>query len=307
MLLSLIAILVLLVVAFYSVWVVVTGHVSGPESPELHLPGRALMAMIALVALGAAYAVYRLPDSQTDWISAAAPATLSPPPETRSSTAAASEAATAQSVKDDAVAVTTVGTAASTASGPGKDEARNEAEQEDISGSAALHETEVRQPLSERGVAAAIAPAMPTAPRYTAATAKSPPAAAVPQQVAIAAAPPKGVSRRLSSRHAPLTLHIQNTLGRDQQYEQLTLSIEGLAVAEIAVDEQRTVVAVAVPLPRPGLLHYRLEGVSDEGGSRPLLGEGCIRVRDGSRFAVRRRPGSQKVFLETAAGPARAG
>ena len=58
MLLSLISVLVLLVIAFFALWVGVVGRVSSNEGPELSIPGRALVFVIALVAFGAAYAVY---------------------------------------------------------------------------------------------------------------------------------------------------------------------------------------------------------------------------------------------------------
>ena len=99
-------------------------------------------------------------------------------------------------------------------------------------------------------------------------------------------------------------LHVQNTLGPTQARERLTLSIEGRPVADLAVDSRRPGVEVSVPLPRGGLLHYRLEGASDDGGATTLVGEGCIRVQDDAHFDVRRRQGSQKVFLEASAGSA---
>jgi len=110
--------------------------------------------------------------------------------------------------------------------------------------------------------------------------------------------PGKAAPRRARRTAGPITLRVQNTLGRDQEYEQMHLAIEGMTVAGFDVDPDRPGVTVAIPLPRAGLVNYRLEGYSLGREAGALHGEGCIRVREGSRFAVRRQPGSNRVFLE---------
>ncbi len=97
-----------------------------------------------------------------------------------------------------------------------------------------------------------------------------------------------------------MLLTVYNDLGADQEYEQLNLRIEGKTVAVIEVDRSQPAVQVDVPLPRPGLLHYELEGLALAGGTRRLVGRGCITVRGDARFAVKRRGGSNRVYLQSA-------
>lgn len=99
-----------------------------------------------------------------------------------------------------------------------------------------------------------------------------------------------------------LTIHIRDELGERQTRERLHLMIEGKRVASFTVDEDQPGIRLPVPLPRPGLLHYRLEGEARGEGRTYLVGEGCIEALDGARFEVRRHPGSRRVFLESSSG-----
>lgn len=103
--------------------------------------------------------------------------------------------------------------------------------------------------------------------------------------------------------YAPLTILIHNQLGAVQQSERLALLIEGKRVASFEITEAAPSIALPIRLPRPGLLHYRIEGESMQGRRLGLQGEGCIRAVDGARFQVRRRNSdSRQVFLETVNG-----
>ena len=318
MLLSLISVLVLLVIGFYALWVAATGRVSGPESPELHVPGRGLVLVVGLVALGAAFSIYRQPDTQSQWNASAPPSTPAPAASAvqtaEEDEVAQTEAVMAESIVDDTAAaeasaapseVATVTEPAATPE-PAKEEvaaATAAAPDSGLSSTAAQLEAEARAPRRERVTAPTESKLVETAsaaviatPRATTPAPRSTPPTRrneTPRQT-----PPRSARNRARESYGPLTLHVHNRLGRDQRYEQLTLSIEGLAVADFDVDTQRPEVSVAVALPRPGLLYYRLEGFSDGRKTGELRGQGCIHVRDGSRFTVRRQPGSDQVFLE---------
>jgi len=325
MLLSLISVLVLLVIAFYAVWIGATGRVGGNEGAELTVGGRALVIGFALVAFGAAYAVYSHPRSEGLLAASSVPATPSNPPESRGLKVAET---TILDPGVDADATPAAGRDAASESGAGKVTAEAVAESqageaapakvpvaaaspvvaseeaEGLSAGAALLEAQAlrsRRPLPETAPVVASPASKTSAPLPSAATTRL---AAVdqPTPARVSKPAPRSSTRSGSGRtrvaSAPLTLHVHNALGASQQREQLTLSIEGLAVADIEVDGSRPAVSVAVPLPRPGLLHYRLRGLSEGDDTLQLAGEGCIRVRDGARFVVRRKEGSRKVFLE---------
>jgi len=299
MLLSLISVLVLLVIAFFALWVGVVGRVSSNEGPELSIPGRALVFVIALVAFGAAYAVYQHPVDQSGVVvqTPVAVATPSTPPDSRGEPVVESEeavstellmapepGATADEAEPELPTDEPVAVAARTpsASPVAVDERRDDA----LSPSAAALETRALQPgrriASDETVFAEA------------------PARTIAETVAAGKADSEVIGPAKRSRRYPLLLHVQNQLGPDQEREQLTLRIEGKTVARIAVDDDNPRTSVAVPLPRPGLLHYRLEGFSEASGKTELLGHGCIKVRDGSRYAVRRAADGRRVFLEAA-------
>ena len=302
MLLSLISVLVLLVIAFYALWVGTTGRVNGNDGPELSLTGRVVVFGVALVAFGVAYAIYSQPQYETEAV-ATAPATPSTPPESRGGSVAetndeseevkpapanSSDSITAR--KPDATDIADAALPTKTAEERPAVATESAEDDQGLSAGAALLEAQARQPRRQ--------PSVPfeamddTTPRVVSTSAAS----SVRADSLPAAKPVKRATSR--TRRNPLLLHVHNRLGRDQLSEQLTLIIEGKPVADIAVDGSNPAVAVTVPLPRPGLLHYRLEGVSEQDGTTRLVGEGCIRVRDGARFAVRRKDGSQKVYLE---------
>lgn len=309
MLLSLISVLILLVIGFYAFWLGIVGRVAANQGPELSIAGRAVVLGIGVLALGIAYTVYSRSDTSSfSEVASSPPAMPSNPPESRGSepaaapaeTAAAEEAAPAPASSEtapDSETPAETETAEKTAAEP---EPLPESESKGLSAAAARMEAEALRP--RRSSMAAAEPVAEPAVR------ESVPATTVVtvEKRAVGEAAPRSKNTRSTSTRStsgrrggqPLLLHVHNSLGRDQAREQLTLSIEGLAVADIEVDGSRPSVAVAVPLPRPGLLHYRLEGVSEDGGTTLLRGEGCIRVKDGARFAVRRQAGSRKVFLE---------
>lgn len=290
MLLSLISVLVLLVIAFYALWVGTMGRVSGNEGPELSLTGRVVVFGVALVAFGVAYAIYSQPKYEVETV-ATAPATPSTPPESRGGTVAETaderdEPApinSSDSAPARAAAIVPKEPVAAVATEPVYDD-------QGLSAGAALLEAQARQP--RRAAEAPFQAQDDTPSQVKAATVAEPLRTDAPRATKPMT---RGTTR---TQRNPLLLHVHNRLGRDQLSEQLTLIIEGKPVADIAVDGSRPAVAVTVPLPRPGLLHYRLEGVAEQDGTTRLVGEGCIRVRDGARFAVRRKDGSQKVYLE---------
>lgn len=303
MLLLLISIVVLIATGFYALSVSATGRITPGEGSELSVGSRAVALGVAFIAFGASYLIYSHQKQQDPGapLSTAQVSNTSNPPESRN-TMAEAPAADASGDEDSATEAPDEEPAPQTAAKPqalDEPEAEPAAEDDTLSASALALEAQKAAPRR------AITPAMAAAPvAEETQTAAAEPAPPRPAEAAAArkSAPERNTrntSRSLRRESAPLLLHVHNRLGRNQSREQLTLSIEGLPVADIEVDDSRPSVAVAVPLPRPGLLHYRLEGVSEDDGTTRLVGEGCIRVRDGARFAVRRKDGSQKVFLET--------
>jgi len=247
------------------------------------------------VAFGAAYAVYQHPVDQSGVVvqTPVAAATPSTPPDSRGQPVVESDeavstellmaperGAAADEAEPEAPADQPVAVAAKTpsASPVAVDETADDA----LSPSAAALENRAQQPSTRIASDEAV---------FAEAPAKTTAAAKADTEVL-------GPAKR--SRRYPLLLHVQNQLGPDQEREQLTLRIEGKTVARIAVDDDNPKTSVAVPLPRPGLLHYRLEGFSESSGKTELLGHGCIKVRDGSRYAVRRAADGRRVFLEAA-------
>ena len=325
MLLSLISVLALLVVGFYAFWLAFVGRVAN-EGPELSIVGRAVVLGIGVLALGIAYWVYSNPKAGSFSELASVPQAMSSnPPESRGS----EPAAVPPEAPPEAVAAVEETPASASSQAEPNAEPKVEPKAEEVPtpvAKAAEPEQPVESESNGLSAAAARLEAEALRPRRAAMAATEPvaepaeresmPTTVVVAQKRVAAEPlPRSKSTRSASitrststnrRGQPLLLHVHNSLGRDQAREQLTLSIEGLAVADIEVDGSRPSVAVAVPLPRPGLLHYRLEGVSEEDGTTVLRGEGCIRVKDGARFAVRRQAGSRKVFLEQQASRGRA-
>lgn len=321
MLWPLIVVLVLLAVGFYALSIGVTGRVSVGEGPELTAPARLLTVVIALIAFVAAYLVYQRPrDELSDADQVAAMPSI--PPATRGSEPVPppAEPVAAQEPDEEAEPAAEVPAEREMAA---EDEAEEQPEpatkvsaaaaDPSLSTAAAALEERARQRRSRRAAAPV---AMPVAEpmdevqeEEVAAVAEPRAASAKPRQTAAASTREPAAPRRKAAvaprrvvRGGPLLLHVSNALGRDQQREQLTLLIEGKVVAEIEVDDYRPDAAVAIELPRPGLLHYRLEGVSENQRSTRLVGEGCIRVNDGSRYVVRRKDGSRRVFLEAATG-----
>ena len=332
MLTSLAAVLGLLAVGFYTLSVAATGRAGAGEGTALTARTRALVLLLSLGSLGGAYLLYQRPLQPEAAMENApgSPVTAADLP-TRAEQPAESVAADeleqaptieptatpvaeAESLVLDAESMDDPQPERSTAIPPPPREAP---EQEQLSSAALALEnarqpapqTAALQPVEQIPAAAATAvsvvkptvqelPLVAATPRRQTAP---PPALAKPakktkprtdEPIRSTPAPPK------PAKAMPVMLHVQNTLGPAQTREQLTLSIEGRTVADLAVDLRRPGVEVSVPLPRAGLLHYRLEGVTDDGMGTTLVGEGCIRVQDEARFDVRRHPGSQKVFLE---------
>ncbi|ROH86457.1 hypothetical protein ED208_15585 [Stagnimonas aquatica] len=145
--------------------------------------------------------------------------------------------------------------------------------------------------------ASAPAPAVKMTPAAPASAPRAAPKAAAP---VVARSRSPGVA---PLGYAPLTILVQNQLGAVQQSERLALLIEGKRVASFEITEAAPSISLPIRLPRPGLLHYRIEGESIQGQRIGLQGEGCIRVVEGARFQVRRRGSdSRQVFLETVNG-----
>lgn len=295
MLLSLISVLVLLVIAFFALWVGVIGRVSSSEGPELSVAGRALAFVIAIVAFGVAFAVYQHPVDQSAVVAqprqpAVAAAMPSTPPESRGEPVIEPE---------DAISTELV-----MAPEPGAEQPE-EPEQSEAPAAAAPAPAAAPDLVSEAGddalsPSAAALENRASAPRAAALSALAPAAEQSPMEPAQSGtgAMTEVIGPAKRTRRYPLLLHVHNQLGPDQQQEQLTLRIEGKTVARIGVDANSPKAAVAIALPRPGRLHYRLEGFSLASGRTELLGHGCIEVRDGSRYTVRRAADGRSVFLE---------
>lgn len=331
MLMYLIAVLVLLAIGFYALSVGVTGHISVGEGPELTAPTRLLVIGIAVIAFGAAYLVYKQPRDGDDGVPSI-PATASSPPESRGSApmaaaevaseaarpdpGAEAEAAVADEEEEMPEAAPAPSETAKAAAEPEPVKAAAAAEpatasSEGLSSAAAALEARSRQRRMVATPVVAVAAAVPeealedevveAAPQRSAtlSTSTASSAKTTPTRAGSSREPRTRRTTRVY-RSEPLLLHVHNSLGRGQSREQLTLLIEGKPVAEIDVDDSQPEISVAIELPRPGLLHYRLEGISEDRRTTRVVGEGCIRVTDGMRYAVRRKDGSRKVFLEAA-------
>lgn len=311
MLTSLIAVLVLLVIGFYALYIGAVGRAGNGEAP-LTPPRRLGMLLIGLVALGVAFMVYSHPSSLQS--ASTAPKSWNTQPVSAQqdpADAATEQAANATAADGDspAPAAAAEGAAAPepvAESKPVPKPASTEAEG-GVSAAALAMEKELlrrRQRLpggeSESALAAEVvaeaAPAAVTTPA--------------------SAAPATRTARRktgsTSNRYRapepwlgpaqPLTIVIHNELGETQQRERLSLLIEGKRVASFEISDAEPVIELPIRLPRPGLLHYRLEGESVQGRRQALSGQGCISAIDGARFQVRRSPGSRRVFLESTRG-----
>lgn len=292
--------LIAVLVAFYALWMAMTGRVGAADSTELNTGGRFIVAGVALVAFGIAYAAYHPLDSASEVIADLTPA--------REVAAITSEAPTVQANRmpvgttaDVSGAVDEVVEPAPVAEGelePAMPEkglvvAANE-------GNGRLSESAAAMEAQAHSVPVAAMTQVPR--RASSAPVENVGAVSVPEPASLPVkaspevlAPPARLGRK---SHGPLQILIENQLGNDQQGEQLTLSIEGKSVADIDIDARHPTTVVAVALPRPGRLYYRLEGLSEDGVGSRLKGGGCIRVEDGARYVVRRKPGSHKVFLE---------
>lgn len=307
MLLLLISVVVLIATGFYALSVSATGRITPGEGNELSVGSRAVALGVALIAFGASYLIYshQKQENPTAPLSTAAASNTSNPPESRNTMAekAPAEVAKAEVAEDeDSAAAEPTDEEPATppkAKAAALSEPDEETAPEDDTLSASALALEAQKAAPRRAIAPAVAAAPAVEETETAAVEPTSTQAEPAARKTTANRSSRNTGRSLRRESAPLLLHVHNRLGRNQLREQLTLSIEGLPVADIEVDGSRPAVAVAVPLPRPGLLHYRLEGVSEDDGTTRLVGEGCIRVRDGARFAVRRKDGSQKVFLET--------
>lgn len=305
MMLSIVAIVVLVVVAVYALWMAATGRISGSDTTELSVGGRVVIAGVALLAFGIAYAATQrvgngsqaladlTPEREVTTpanVSQAVRANPMPVGSTSDVTAPADSEAV---LPAEPVAMAELPTGEMKSPDPKADRG------EGLSESAAAMEAAARdRPTHD------LAPALTTKPEKvrTAPVAVSEPAKIaqplVPPHAVVSTQTRVAVPPRSRQPYGPLLIHIDNQLGGDQQAEQLTLSIEGKPVADIDIDGSRPAVTVAVSLPRPGKLFYRLEGLSEDGTGTRLKGSGCIRVDDGARYVVRRKTGSRKVFLE---------
>lgn len=322
MLLALFAVLIPLAVGVYALYAAVTGGFDLDETVSLVPRQRLMQLLIALVAFGLAGYAYSRMDHVEAANTGSAAAEAAHPPEHPGEAAinAVADAASA-SIKPATGANTP---ATQPASAP---EARAEPSPappatSGLSQSAAALETEWRQPASPApatvtAVTAAVNPspsaAPPTVRPASPARDASPRVVAADAEPAVAMAPARASpSSRATSpgswpqaarqRGTRLIIHLTNRLGAQASREQLALVIEGLEVAQLVVDTNQPTSTLAVPLPRTGRVHYRLSGRADGDQTQTLDGEGCIRVRDGARFAVRQQPNSNRVFLEPVRG-----
>ena len=332
MLTSLIAVLLLLGIGVVCVISGAVGRAGGEET--LSPPKRIVMLAVGLSALGVAYMVYSNPRSLVS-SSERAPqswnAMPSNPPESRGAPAADPDAAAAA----DALATVSTGAAqleAGTAAEPAEPAA---VEPEpvpaadgggEVSAAALAMEAELmrrRKGLPALASDRPQSPAVPAAaepaqaPAVAAVPATPPPRRAAPapaRRNAVAGADGDGTRSPASARRAPvtpvrrplplnpLTIVIHNELGERQQRETLSLVIEGKRVASFEITDAAPYIELPIRLPRPGLIHYKLEGESVQGRRQTLRGQGCISAVDGARFQVRCNPGSQRVFLESVSG-----
>ncbi|MDP3859540.1 MAG: hypothetical protein Q8Q73_17425 [Stagnimonas sp.] len=318
MLTSLIAVLVLLVIGFYALYIGAVGRVGNGEAP-LTPPRRLGMMLIGLVALVVAFMVYSHPSSLQSASSAPKSWNAQPAsPQQDPGDAATEQAANATAAEGESP---TPAAAAETPAGPepvaeGKPAPKPKSASVETEGgvSAAALAME-RELLRRRQRLPGIEGELPMAAEVVA---ESKPAATLPPPAGSPAPAPATKASRpaattTSSRRyrapeptlgpaQPLTIVIHNELGETQQRERLSLLIEGKRVASFEITDAAPVIELPIRLPRPGLLHYRLEGESVQGRRQALSGQGCISAIDGARFQVRRAPGSRRVFLESTRG-----
>ena len=317
MLITLIAVLVLLGAGSYAVLVGATGRAGSGAAPLLG-PGRRIgMLAAGVTALALAYAVYNSPRTLfgDQLRSSNVQSNSSLPPETRgdaavqlaglAANATVEPKAPADTAAPAAEPVTTAATAAVVAA-PTETPAASESASGGLSAGAAAMEAEAAARL-RRPAATVTETLVPVQPE------SAPLAAASTEPTAVVAVTRRGTSGTSARRSAttyrrsrmqasgPLTIRIRNELGSRQHSERLALSIEGKRVAGFEIDSAAPFIELPIKLPRPGLLHYRLEGDTDQADGLRLRGEGCIEVSDGKLYTVRRNPGSRKVFLETSA------
>ena len=314
MLLELFAVLIPLAVGACALYAAATGSFDLDETVALAPRQRLVQSIIAVVAFGlAGYAYSHL--GTVDMADHASPVTpAAGPPEAHGEAAIAvvgrAASATIETAAGTKAGETREATAPTSDAAPSLTAAavtNASVPSGALSQSAQQFNTEWRRPTDSPPAPAipATAPATPPA---------SPPRAPAAQEVATATAAPadkKKAARDDSSvisdrdwpeaarrRGARLAIQISDRLGAQQSAEQLTLAIEGLRVAQLSVDTAQPAHTLTVPLPRAGLVHYRLSGHSDGVESQVLFGEGCIRLRDGARFAIRRPAHSNRVYLE---------
>ena len=316
MLTSLIAVLVLLVIGFYALYIGAVGR-AGTGEAQLTPPRRLGMMLIGLAALLVAFLVYSRPSSLQSASSApkswnAQPSSLQQDP----GDAATEQAANATVAEGDSPVP------AAAVEAPARPEPVAElkpapkpvgAETDGGVSSAAL--AMEKELLRRRQRLPGVEGESPMAAGIVA---ESKPAATLPPPAGSPAPAPATKASRpaattTSSRRyrapeptlgpaQPLTIVIHNELGETQQRERLSLLIEGKRVASFEISDAAPVIELPIRLPRPGLLHYRLEGESVQGRRQALSGQGCISAIDGARFQVRRSPGSRRVFLESTRG-----
>lgn len=326
MLTSLIGVLLLLVVGVACVIAGAVGRAGGEE--VLSPPKRLGMLVIGLSALGVAFLLYSNPRSLggSERVPQSWSSMPSNPPENRGTVAdpdAATEAALASVGSTAGLPSSEVSaTPAPVASASAPAAAGGDGE---VSAAALAMEAELMR--RRKGLPLLAGEPAREAPAPVAALEPEPAPTAVPAPVtgrSSAAPAPRAPSARASSGDSvrsparsrdavtgstrrplplnPLTIVIHNELGDRQQRETLSLVIEGKRVASFEITDAAPIIELPIRLPRPGLIHYKLEGESVQGRRQTLRGQGCISAVDGARFQVRRNPGSQRVFLESVSG-----
>lgn len=336
MLTSLIAVLLLLGIGVACVISGAVGRAGGEET--LSPPKRIVMLVVGLSALGVAYLVYSHPRSLVSASAERAPqswnAMPSNPPESRGAPAADPDPDAAAA--EAALATVSTGAAQLEAGTAGEPEAPAPtpapAAEGDGEVSAAALAMEAELMRRRKGLpsltaavpeesAAEVAEAEPVPAPAVATASVAPPARNATSAPARRDAPVRADSGRSRATDStprrrspvmsasrrplplnPLTIVIHNELGDRQQRETLSLVIEGKRVASFEITDAAPIIELPIRLPRPGLIHYKLEGESVQGRRQTLRGQGCISAVDGARFQVRRNPGSQRVFLESVSG-----
>lgn len=313
MLTSLIAVLLLLVIGFYTVFIGAVGRAGSGEAP-LTAPRRLGMIVIGLAALGVAYLVYSHPRSLQSASRAPASWNAMPsnPPETRGDEAD-EPGAPASGVAETEAPAEADGGPAVQATPPTPAVAESAPAEGEGSASAAALAMEAELMRRRRGLAPVAGESQAPAPALIAEAPPAPATRPAAESRSGTAPAPKSAGRSSVPRRAtaptravgplqPLTIVIHNELGDRQQREKLSLTIEGKRVASFEITDAAPSIELPIRLPRPGLVHYRLEGESVQGRRQSLSGQGCISAVDGARFHVRRNPGSRRVFLESTSG-----